>query len=182
MFTAAPFTVAKTQKWPECPLGDERAQKMRALLGLVAQSCLTSQPRGLKLREDWHIYTIDTRCLVTRLCPAACDPMDCSLPGSSVHGILQARVLEWVAISFSRGSSWPRDRTHVSCVSHIRGEFFTVGLPGKPTMEYYLAIKNNEIMPFAAIWWRRQWHPTPVLLPGKSHGWRSLVGCSPWGR
>ena len=44
-------------------------------------------------------------------------------------------------------------------------------------------------MPFAAIWmdlkiiiWRRQWHPTPVLLPGKSHGWRSLVGCSPWGR
>ena len=36
-------------------------------------------------------------------------------------------------------------------------------------------------MPFAATWWRRQWHPTPVLLPGKSHGWRSLVGGSPWG-
>ena len=35
---------------------------------------------------------------------------------------------------------------------------------------------------FIHIWWRRQWHPTPVLLPGKSHGWRSLVGCSPWGR
>ena len=43
-----------------------------------------------------------------------CDPMDCSPPGSSLHGILQARVLEWVAISFSRGSSWPRDRTWVS--------------------------------------------------------------------
>ena len=41
-------------------------------------------------------------------------PMDCSLPGSSLHGILQARVLEWVAISFSRGSSWPRDQTQVS--------------------------------------------------------------------
>ena len=45
-----------------------------------------------------------------------CDPMDCSLPGFSVHGIFQARVLEWVAISFSRGSSGPRDRTQVSCI------------------------------------------------------------------
>ena len=51
---------------------------------------------------------------VTQLCPTLCDPMDCSLPGSSVHGIFQARELEWVAISFSRGSSWPRDRTQVS--------------------------------------------------------------------
>ena len=51
---------------------------------------------------------------VTQLCPHLCDPMDCSLPGSSVHGILQARTLEWVAISFSRGSSWPRDQTQVS--------------------------------------------------------------------
>ena len=51
-----------------------------------------------------------------------CDPMDCSLPGSSVHGIFQARVLEWVAISLSRGSSWPRDRTRVS---RIVGRCFT---------------------------------------------------------
>ena len=42
-------------------------------------------------------------------CPTLCDPMDCSLPGSSLHGILQARVLKWVTISFSRGSSRPRD-------------------------------------------------------------------------
>ena len=48
--------------------------------------------------------------------PALCNPMDCSLPGSSLHGILQARVLEWVAISFSRGSSQPRDQTRVSCI------------------------------------------------------------------
>ena len=46
----------------------------------------------------------------------SCDPMDCSLPGSSVHGIFQARILEWVAISSSRGSSQPRDRTLVSCI------------------------------------------------------------------
>ena len=45
-----------------------------------------------------------------------CDPMDCSLPGSSVHGISQARILEWVTISSSRGSSWPRDGTQVSCI------------------------------------------------------------------
>ena len=46
-----------------------------------------------------------------------CNPMDYSLPGSSVHGIFQARILEQVAISYSRGSSWPRDWTHVSCIS-----------------------------------------------------------------
>ena len=53
---------------------------------------------------------------VIQLCLTLCDPMDYSLPGSLVHGIFQARVLEWVAISFSRGSSQPRDRTCVSCI------------------------------------------------------------------
>ena len=51
---------------------------------------------------------------VAQLCPTLCDPVDCSPPGSSIHGIFQARVLGWVAISFSRGSSWPRARTGVS--------------------------------------------------------------------
>ena len=54
---------------------------------------------------------------VAQSCPTLCDPMDCSPPGSSVHGILQARVLEWVAISFSRGSSRPRDQTQVSRIA-----------------------------------------------------------------
>ena len=53
---------------------------------------------------------------VTQSCPTLWDPMDCSLPGSSVHGIFQAIVLEWMAMSFSRGSSQPRDRTRVSCI------------------------------------------------------------------
>ena len=61
---------------------------------------------------------------VAQLSLALCDPMDCSLPGSSVHGIFQARGLEWVAISLSRGSSPPRDRTQVS---RIAGRRFTVG-------------------------------------------------------
>ena len=60
---------------------------------------------------------------VAQSCPTLCDPMDCSLPGSSIHGIFQARVLEWVAISFSRGSSWPRDRIRAS---RIAGRRFTV--------------------------------------------------------
>ena len=71
-------------------------------------------------------------CSVTQSCPALCDSMNCSLPGSSVHGILQARILEWVAIPFSRGSSWPRNWTQVSCVSCIAGCFFTAEPPGKP--------------------------------------------------
>ena len=61
-------------------------------------------------------------CLVTQWYLTLCDPMDCGPPGSSVHGILQARTLEWVAMSSSRGSSQPRDWTQVS---HITGRFFT---------------------------------------------------------
>ena len=53
------------------------------------------------------------------------DPMDCSLPGFSVHGLLQPRILEWVAISFSRGSSQPRDQTHMSMSPALAGGFFT---------------------------------------------------------
>ena len=57
--------------------------------------------------------------LVTRSCQTLCDPMDCNLPGSSVHGIFQARTLEWVAVPSSRGSSQPRDLTFVCCISFI---------------------------------------------------------------
>ena len=65
-----------------------------------------------------------------------CDSMDCGPPGSCVHGISQARILEWVAISFSTGSSQPRDQTHVSCVSCSAGRFFTTEPPGKPVAEW----------------------------------------------
>ena len=63
--------------------------------------------------------------LVAQSCLTLCDPMDCSLPGSSVHGILQARIPEWVAIPFPRGSSWPRDQSQVSCIA---GRFFSTEL------------------------------------------------------
>ena len=86
-------------------------------------------PGGIK--TDFHISEMNNWCVVmlftknigkkeksevTQSCPTLCDPVDCSPPGSFVHGIFQARTLEWVAIPFSRGSSWPRDWT---CASYI---------------------------------------------------------------
>ena len=68
-------------------------------------------------------------CLVTKTCLTLCDPMDAS--GSSVHGISQARILEWVAISYSRGSSQSRNWTCVSCIG--RWILYTIVPPGKPT-------------------------------------------------
>ena len=85
----------------------------------------------LRLRKDSGIIlpsstycfclNFENNLLVAQSCLTLCDPMDCSPPGSSVHGLLQARILEWVAIPFSRGSSWPRSETQVS---HIAGRFF----------------------------------------------------------
>ena len=71
-------------------------------------------------------WTVRFECvcvLVTQLCLALCHPTDCSPPGSSVHGILQARILEWVASPSSMGSSQSRDQTQVSCIA---GRFFTI--------------------------------------------------------
>ena len=88
---------------------------LQSLLG----SCL---PRSAPLLVCVHV------CSVALSCPTLCDPMDYSPPGSSVHGIFQARTLEWIAVSFSRGSSSPRNRTGVSCIA---GGFFIA----EPTRE-----------------------------------------------
>ena len=106
-------------------------------------------------------------CLVAKLFQFFCDSLDYNLPGSSVHGILQARMLEWVVMSFCRGPFQPRDQTNISHVSCIgRQILYHLSHQGSP-----MELKSQM-----------EWHPTSVLLPGKSHGWRSLVGCSPWGR
>ena len=68
------------------------------------------------------LFNFYAKCMCSKSshsCLTLCDPMDCNLPGSSVHRILQARIPEWVATTSSRGSSWPRDRTCISCVSCI---------------------------------------------------------------
>ena len=72
-----------------------------------------------------------------------CNSLDCSPPGSSVHRILRVRILEWVAMPFSRGTSQPRDWIHVPCTSCIAGRFFTAEPLGKPILEsslIYLSI------------------------------------------
>ena len=75
----------------------------------------------------WALATLvvksESESEVAQSCPTLCDPMDCSLSGSSIHGIFQARVLEWIAISFSRGYSPPRNRTLVSLIA---GRCFTI--------------------------------------------------------
>ena len=77
--------------------------------------------------DEWinKIQSVQTMedCVCAQSCLTLCNPMDCSLLGSSVHGIFQARILEWVAIPFSRGSSQLRSQSRVSCVA---GGFFTI--------------------------------------------------------
>ena len=78
----------------------------------------------------------------------SCNPIDCSLPGSFVRGILQARILEWVAISFSRGSFWPRNWTQVSCTA---GRLFT----DWATREIHLPLltTSTPFLPLQYIYW-----------------------------
>ena len=97
--------------------------------------------------------------LAAQLCPILCNPMNCSPPGSFLHGILQARILEWVAIAFSRASSRPRDQTWVSC---IVGRFFTAC--------YGASVVSNSGRPH-----RRQ--PTRLPRPWDSPGKNTGVGC-----
>ena len=85
---------------------------------------------------------------VVQLCLTLCDPMDCSLQGSSVHGIFQARVLEWIAISFSRGSSRPRDRSRVS---RIVDRCFTVGYPKPQERSLYSFNLSDTQLPFPSL-------------------------------
>ena len=110
---------------------------------------------------------------LAQLCPTLGDPMDSGLPGSAVHGIFQARILEWAAISFSRGSSQPRDRTRVS---RIVGRCFTTCT----TKE----VCNHEpqLKPF--VFWRYSCITTwalflidPVAHVGKGHKGKKLMVC-----
>ena len=101
-------------------------------------------------------------------CPTLCSPVDCNPPGSSVHGVFQAGILEWVAMSSSRGSSQPRDQTWVSWVSCIAGRFFTTEPPGKPTLcpsspqtvaEHNGAAGAWPLLPTVGFFRHRTWLP-----------------------
>ena len=107
---------------------------------------------------------------VTQLCLTLCDPIDCSLPGSSIHGIFQARILEWVAISFSRAIRWGRDEKEnlsslvaqmVKCLPIMR-ETRVQSLGQEDLLKKEMAAHSRS-------------------LAWKSHGRRSLADYSPWG-
>ena len=81
-------------------------------------------------------------------CVQLCDLMDCSLPGFSVHGIFQAGILEWVAISFSRGSSRPRNRTHISCIAgQILYQLIHLGSSQVMSREFLLCAYHQGLLP-----------------------------------
>ena len=95
--------IVETDKSKICTVASWRHRE-KLLLGVQVQRILSVSGEVRKESESE----------VAQSCPTLCDPTDCSLPGFSVHGIFQAIVLEWTAISFSRGSSQPRDQTQVS--------------------------------------------------------------------
>ena len=141
-----------------------RCKKGRYWVRLGSNVCVMiheptcSQERRFHLRGGCCCYS------AAQECPALCDPMDCSPPGSSVHGILQARVLEWVAMPSSRGSSQPKDGT---CVSRIAGGFFTMAALGKLLYRddsCILASWTQQIL----LLQRQPWLRLPDLFPRKA--------------
>ena len=86
-------------------------------------------------------------CLCAQPCPTLCDPMDCSPPGFCGQAIFQARILECVAISSSKGSSQPRDQTHVPCISCNAHRFFTTDPLGKPSHMHIAKFKTDKQEP-----------------------------------
>ena len=112
-----PFSCATT--WDETKKQTERDKKR---ITPAASSIIPNLPCS----PSSHLILTTPGCAQLLNCVQLCNPKDCSLPGSSVHGILQASMLEWVAISFSRGSSQPRDQTNPCLVSpELVGGFFT---------------------------------------------------------
>ena len=102
--------------------------------------------------------------LVAQWYPTLCNPTDCSPPGSSIHGILQARILEWVAITFSRGFSWPRDQTHMSCIS--RQILLLSEPPGKPlhtTIFFSWRFEFSSVTQSCPTFYNPMDHGTPGL-------------------
>ena len=147
MFRAALFTIVKTRKHPKCPLENE----------------------WIKM---WYTYTMEYLLLflVSKFCLTLCNPMDCSPPGSSVQGILQAAMLEWVAMPSSRGSSQPRDQTCVSCTA---GRFFTTEPPKRKK------VKSLSRVRLFATPWTVAYQVPPSMGFSRQEYWSGLPFPSP---
>ena len=116
-------------------------------------------------------------CLVTKSCPTLCHPIDGSLPGSSIHGISQARILEWVAISLSRGSSRPQDWTLVSCIGRQI-------LYHWATWEALLLLAGCFFSPYWGFRWCVHWSKVEVWVWGgqlaKAYSNNTTHSMFPW--
>ena len=163
--------------------------------GFPSSSAIKNLPavREMRLQSlGWEDSLEEVK--VTQSCPTLCDPMDCSLPGSSVHGILQARILEWAAFPFSRGSAQPRIETRSPT---LQADSLPAEPPGKTKKPrvgslsllqriFRIQESNRGLLHCKRILYQlsyegspRAWQPNPVFLPGESHGQRSLAGYSP---
>ena len=110
-------------------------------------------------------------CSVTWSCLTLCIPIDCSSPGFSISVILQTRILERVASSYSRGSSWPRNQTHVfciSCIKNLAGRFFTTSIT-------CCVVPSRSVMSDSL--WPHGFQPGRLLCPWDSPGKNAGVGC-----
>ena len=110
--------------------GPERENSTEVIISQIIEKMWMNLLKRLRNLQKGLIkeHTIRHACTpvkLLQLCPTLCNPTEWSPPGTSVHGILQARILEWVAMPSSRGSSRSRDRIHISYISHIGGGFFT---------------------------------------------------------
>ena len=132
----------------------------------------TESNQYLPVSQHWAVkivctHTFESESEVAQSCPTLCNPVDYSLPGSSVHGILQARILEWVTIS-----------DYKAIISQLSG--YRICLQKKKRI--CLQCRRPGFDPWVRkIPWRRKWQPPPAFLPGESHEQRSLAGYSPWG-
>ena len=140
MFRSTTITTTK-------PLFAEQANYSDSLARRIKNK--KSQKIGLTLElmcKEYSLLYMEVKVLVAQSCPTLCNPMDCTLPGSSVHGISQASLLEWVAISFSRGSSQPRDWTRVSYKSlALQTDSLPLSYLGSPyQIAIHVSLNNKE--------------------------------------
>ena len=142
-------------------------------------------------RKSRHLLCVHRKSL--RSCPTRCHPLDCSPPGSSDHGILQTRILEWVIMPSSRGFTGPRDQTHATYAFLHGQEVYHQCHWGTYFLYHYYTKSSSDGKRIClqcrrprfnlCVWkipWRRKWQPTPVFLPGESYGQRNLTGYSSW--
>ena len=123
------------------------------------------------------LFAVCVHAKALRSCTTLCNPMDCSLPGSFVHRILQARILENVAMPSSRGSSWPRTQTRVSCIG--RWVLYHQWHLGSPFNQLHAVLSRSFVSD--SLWWHGLW-PARLLCPWDSPGKNIEVGFMPSSR